>query len=122
MDTEKLLQPMKAAVAGTVLSVVCALLLAVVLTFAPMGKATLTIVSQTLKAVSLAVACLLFLRDEGGIGKGLLAGVMFTALSYLCFSAIGGDFSASWLILLDFALGIGVGVLSGIAAVNLKRA
>ena len=121
MDTEKLSQVIKASVAATLLSVVMALLFALLHYFAPQAPKTVTIVSQSLKACSLLIACLLFLRGEAGLVKGLLTGVLFTLLSYLCFSAIGGGFALSWLILLDFALGVGVGSLSGIAAVNFKR-
>ena len=122
MDTEKLSQVVKAAVTATLLSVVLALLFALVHYVAPQSQKTVTIVSQSLKACSLLIACLLFLRGEAGLVKGLLSGLLFTLSSYLCFSAIGGSFALSWLILVDFALGIGVGSLSGIAAVNLRRA
>lgn len=121
MVLEKLSQAFKAAVAGVVLSLLLAFLLAVLHYFAPLSQTMLTLLSQLLKAIALTIACLLFLRGEAGIWKGMLAGVIFTLLSFLCFRSIGGGFAFSWLILLDFALGIGVGACSGIAAVNFKR-
>ena len=113
---------MKAAIAGVVLSILFALLLALVATVAPLGETARQVIAQTLKGLSLAVGCFLFFRTEGGWKKGLLAGVIFTLLTHLSFSAIGGSFVWSWKMLIDLALGLGVGVLSGIAAVNLKKA
>ncbi len=121
MHTETLLQSVKAALAGVLLSVVCALVLALIARFAPMSETLQLVLAQTLKALSLAVGCFLFLRTEGGWLKGLFTGVLFALLTYLSFSAIGG-FSWSWKILIDLALGVLVGILSGIAAVNLKKA
>ncbi|MBQ8374428.1 MAG: TIGR04086 family membrane protein [Clostridia bacterium] len=122
MKSDTLFQGLKSAIFGTLFSVVLALIYALVLFFFPMSTTVTAVVSQILKSLSLCLACMICIREEGGIKKGLGAGVLFTLLSYLSFSAIGGDFSLSWLILLDFALGISVGALSGIAAVNLKRA
>ena len=119
MHTE-FLQSIKSAVAGAVVSVVFALLLALFLHFCPLGETAQLVTAQTLKALSLVVGCVLFIRSEGGWKKGLLAGLLFTALSYLFFSAIGG-FGWSWKLLFDLALGLGVGVFAGVAAVNLTR-
>ena len=119
---ENVLESIKAAIAGVLISVLFAFLLALIAKFAPMGETAQLVVAQTLKGLSLAVGCFLFFRTEGGWKKGLLAGVIFTLLTHLSFSAIGGSFAFSWKVLIDLALGLGVGVLSGIAAVNLKKA
>ena len=119
---ENILESVKAAIAGVVLSILFALLLALVATVAPLGETARQVIAQTLKGLSLAVGCFLFFRSEGGWKKGLLAGVIFTLLTHLSFSAIGGSFVWSWKMLIDLVLGLGVGVLSGIAAVNLKKA
>jgi putative membrane protein (TIGR04086 family) len=119
---ENLIESVKAAVAGVLLSVVFALLLALLARFVPLGETVLVVLAQTLKGISLAVGCFLFFRTEGGWKKGLLAGGIFTLLTYLSFSAIGGGFGWSWKVIIDLALGLGVGILSGIAAVNLKKA
>ena len=119
---ENLIESVKAAVVGVLCSVVLALLLALLARFVPLGETALLVLAQTLKGLSLSVGCFLSFRAEGGWKKGLLAGVLFTLLTYLSFSAIGGSFGWSWKVLIDLALGLGVGVLSGIAAVNLKKA
>ena len=115
------LQPVKAAVFSTLIGLFLCFLFAVIRYFFPMPSGWTLLVVQTLKAVALLLGCLLCLSKEGGWWKGLVSGALFTALSFLTFSAVGGDFSLSWLILLDALIGLIVGALGGIAAVNLKR-
>ncbi len=78
-------------------------------------------VNQTLKVVFVLLAGILFVRGEKGWLKGGAIGLLYTALSYLTFSAIGGDFSLSWLILIELALALFAGVLGGVIGVNLRR-
>ena len=78
-------------------------------------------INQTLKVLAVSLGTLLFVRGEKGWLKGLAIGLIFTALSYLAFSAIGGDFSLSWLILVELLFGVLAGALSGAIAVNIKR-
>lgn len=122
MQTENLVQSVKAAIFGVIFSLIFALILALIVRLSPMGASAQKIIAQSLKAASLALGCLFCLKSEGGWKKGLLAGVLFTMLTYLSFSAIAGDFGWSWKILLDLFLGLSVGAFAGIAAVNLKKA
>ena len=78
-------------------------------------------VNQTIKVFAIAIGTLLFVSGEKGWLKGMAVGGLFTAVSYLTFSVVGGDFSLSWLILLELLLGLIAGALSGIIAVNVKR-
>ena len=122
MHSDSLVQSVKAAVFGALISVVFALLFELIVRFFPMGEKAVLVTAQSLKAASLLIACVLCLKTDGGWRKGLLSGFLFTLLTYLSFSAIGGGFSWSWKLILDLALGLGVGALSGIVAVNLKKA
>ncbi|MBQ8319859.1 MAG: TIGR04086 family membrane protein [Clostridia bacterium] len=115
------LQPLKAALFATLLGLAFSLVFAVICYFFPLSPTVIRVIAQTLKAISLALGCFLCLSKEGGWWKGLTAGLLFTALSFLTFSAFGGDFSLSWLIALDLLFGLFVGALGGIAAVNLKK-
>ena len=78
-------------------------------------------INQVLKSLSLIVGVLLFIRGEKGLVKGVVVGLLFTAVSYLAFSAVGNDFSLSWLIFVELAVAVLVGGISGILAVNLTR-
>ena len=74
-----------------------------------------------IKVIAVMVGTLVFVRGEKGWLQGGIVGLLFTALSYLAFSSIGGDFSLSWLILLELGVAFLAGALSGILAVNLRK-
>ncbi|MBQ7830906.1 MAG: TIGR04086 family membrane protein [Clostridia bacterium] len=109
---------------GVLLSLAISFLLAV--SFAAILRATVLPdsviypVNQTLKALAIAVGALTFVRGARGWLQGGAIGLLTTALSYLAFSAIGGDFSLSWLILVELIIALSVGTLSGIVAVNFR--
>ena len=110
---------------GTLLSLAFSLLsaviFAVVLRTANVGEQWIYPVNQVLKALSILIGVLVFVRGEKGWLKGGVVGLLFTALSYLAFSAIGGDFSLGWLIVLEVVLALLIGAVSGSLAVNLRR-
>ena len=102
-------------------SFLASVVFACILRVAPIPNTAIYPVNQTVKVLSVAVGALAFVRGEKGWLKGGAIGLIFTALSYLAFSAIGNDFSLSWLILLEVALALAAGVLGGVLAVNFKR-
>ena len=109
---------------ATLLALAVSLLLAVgfaVLLRAGVGEGWIYPMNQLLKAVSVIVGVFTVVQGEKGWLKGGGAGLLFTALSYLAFSAIGGDFSLSWLILLEVSIAFLTGAVSGILTVNLKK-
>ncbi len=110
---------------GVLFSLLCSLFLAVVfasvLRFCSLSQKWVYPVNQGIKVISLAVGIFSCIRGEKGWLKGGAVGLFFTMLSYLTFSAIGGDFSLSWLILAEVFLGVFSGALCGIIAVNLRR-
>ena len=77
--------------------------------------------NQALKGISIAVGVFIFVYGEKGWLKGGGVGLLFTGLSYLAFSAIGGDFSLSWLILVEILSAFGIGGISGAISVNLRK-
>ena len=111
----------KATLLALAVSLLAALGFAVVLRVSGGGEGWIYPINQILKAVSIVVGVFAFARGEKGWLKGGGTGLLFTALSYLAFSAIGGDFSLSWLILLEMATAFLVGAISGILTVNLKK-
>jgi len=102
-------------------SALLAVIFAVVLRSVSLGEEVIYPVNQGIKGVAVLLGSAVFVRGEKGWLKGGVIGVLFTALSYLAFSSLGGDFSLSWLIVAELALGVFTGALGGIIAVNLKR-
>jgi putative membrane protein (TIGR04086 family) len=78
-------------------------------------------VTQVLKVLAVAIGSIAFVRGEKGWLKGVGIGLAFTALSYLAFSALGGDFSVSWLIVFELFITCLASALGGILAVNCKK-
>ncbi len=112
-------------VKGLLCALVTALLLAVIfasiLQAFPLPDSVIYPVNQVIKGVAIALGAVLFVRGEKGWLKGGAVGLLFTALSYLGFSALGGDFSLSWLILLELVLALLTGALGGALGVNLRQ-
>ena len=112
-------------VKGLLCALAAALLLAVVfasiLQASPLPDSVIYPVNQIIKGVSIALGTVLFVRGDKGWLKGGAVGLLFTALSYLGFSALGGDFSLSWLILLELAIALVTGALGGAVGVNLRQ-
>ncbi len=103
------------------ISFLSAIVLANVLTFTSLPDKVIYPVNQTVKVLAIAISALVFVRGEKGLLQGVAIGALFTALSYLAFSALGGDFSLSWLIFAELALAVLCGGVCGAVAVNLRR-
>ena len=111
----------KGVLLALAISVLGAIVFAVVLRACSLSDKVIYPVTQTLKGLAIALGALFFVRGEKGWLKGGIIGLIFTAVSYLAFSALGGDFSLSWLIVAELFFGVFIGALSGIIAVNVKR-
>jgi len=75
-------------------------------------------INQVIKAIAVTLGAFAQVRGEKGWLKGGGVGLLFTSLSYLAFSAIGGDFSLSWLILIELLIAFVAGALGGALGVN----
>ena len=116
-----LFQILKGALLALAFSFLMTVIFANVLRFTPLPDKVIYPVNQTVKVLSIAVGTLVFIRGEKGFLKGIAVAPIFTALSYLAFSAIGGDFSLSWLIFAELFIAILSGIICGAVAVNLRR-
>ena len=111
----------KATLFALAISLLAVMAVAVVYRAGGIQERGLYAVNQAVKGVSIAVGVLTFLRGDKGWLKGGGVGLLFTALSYLAFSAIGGDFSLGWLIIVELVSAFLIGAVSGAFAVNLKK-
>ncbi len=115
-----LFQIIKGAGLALAASLLCSIVFASVLRLTDIPDAVIYPVNQTVKVLAVCLGALSFVRGEKGFLKGGAIGLIFTALSYLTFSAIGGDFSLSWLIIIEVLLALLAGVVCGSIAVNLR--
>ena len=114
-------QIIKSVGISLVFSLFLSVAIACALRFFSVSEKVIYPINQGVKVLAVFVGCLAGVRGEKGLIKGVVAGLLFTALSYLAFSSIGGDFSLSWLILAETAIGVAAGALSGAISVNLRR-
>lgn len=111
----------KSVLFSLAVSLLASVVFAVVLRAVALDGGVIYTVNQVLKVISIALGVLVFVRGEKGWLKGGGTGLFYTALSYLAFSALGGDFSLSWMIIFELAIALAAGAVSGILAVNLKK-
>ena len=111
----------KGAALSLGLSLLFAVIFACILRMTSISDKAIYPVNQLIKGLSVAIGAIAFVRGEKGWLKGGGIGLIFTALSYLAFSSLGGDFSLSWLILLELLIAALAGALGGILAVNWKK-
>ena len=121
MSSKAVFQVIQGVAVALICSVFTAAIFALIMRVCPVNDVVVTVVTQVLKALSLAIGVLLFLRGEKGLIKGIVCGLLFSMLGYLTFSALGGGFSISWLILVELIVFSAVGGLLGVVAVNVKK-
>ncbi len=109
---------LKGAGIALAISFFCIVILAGLLRAAVVPDKVIYPVNQVIKALAVALGAMT-IRGEKGWLKGGALGLIFTSLSYLAFSAIGGDFSVSWLILAELLVAIAAGALGGVLGVNM---
>ena len=115
-----LFQVVKGAGLALAFSFLAAVVFANILRFTPLPDSVIYPVNQTVKIIAVCLGTLVFVRGEKGFIKGGGIALAFTALSYLAFSSLGGDFSLSWLIFAELGVSLFAGVVSGAVAVNMR--
>lgn len=122
MGKSAALQVLKATCAAVVFSLVFVLVFTLVIQAASLTSNVIKPVNQIFKIIAIAVGGLLFIRGDKGLLKGAVYGVCAVIITCLLFSIISGTFSLSWLFVAEILLGVAAGGISGVIAVNIKRA
>ncbi len=115
------LQMIKGLIFTLAVSLIVATVFALLLRFTSLSDRIIYPVNQTLKGIIVCLGGLLFVRGEKGFLKGAGIGLLFSITSYLMFAIIGGDFSLSFLVVVEWILAVLIGAISGAVAVNLKK-
>ena len=108
----------KAGALALAFSCIGVLLLALVAKLFGLSDNILPVINQILKIVAVALAMMLCLREEKFVAKGLVGSVVFSLLSLLLFSILGGKFNIGQ-VLLDFAIALVTSVI--IAFIKARR-
>ena len=116
-----LLQFLKGTVIAIIFSLLSVLIFAFIIKVFSLPIKSVKPIVTTLKILAVALGVLLSVRGEKGLLKGALLGVIIIFTAFILFSIIGCGFEFSLNFLWELLLGAGVGAISGIFAVNLKR-
>ncbi|MBQ3234845.1 MAG: TIGR04086 family membrane protein [Clostridia bacterium] len=110
---------------GVIIALVFSLLSVLVFAFIikvfslPMGS--IKPIVTVIKIIAVFLGVIFSIGGEKGLLKGAILGFIISLLSFILFGIIGKNFSFSLSFLWDILLGLGVGAISGIVAVNLKK-
>lgn len=117
-----LLSTAKGGLAGTLLSLVAVLVFALIVKIFAVSNQAISIVNQVLRILSIvfAVWCVLRSNPEKGWLKGALSGFWYTAMTFVVFSLIDGQWVFGLPLLYDVLIGAASGAVAGILLVNLR--
>ena len=117
---ENIFQILKATLAAAIVSLLCALIFSFIIGIFSLPADIIKPVNQVFKILAIALGGVLFIRGGRGLFKGVIYGVCAVLVTYLVFAIISSSFAVSWLFVLEIALGVVAGGISGVIGVNLK--
>ena len=112
----------KAAALSVIVSLVGALIFALVLSLTNLDGGVIKTVNQFIKILAVFLGCFFFIKDNAGLFKGLISGALSAFITYLIFALVSGvgiNFGTEFFI--DLAFTAVIGAISGIIAVNVKK-
>ena len=118
-----LLTILKGSLIALSVSLIGILIFAFILRFIPISDGLIMPINQVIKGLSVLIGTIFALKkvNEMGLVSGLLIGLVYTAVAFVTFSILDGNFDFSVTILNDLLFGGIIGAICGIIAVNLKR-
>lgn len=110
-------QTLKAALLSLVVCTFLILIFALVIKLFAIPVSALSIVNQVIKGLSIIIGCLMVIRHDRGVIKGIMAGLLYVVLCSALFALLGGEFS--WTQTgVDFVMCIVLGAVAGLIAAN----
>jgi len=112
----------RSTIIAVIISLVLVLVFALIVNLANVSEKIILPINEGIKIVSIIVGCFIGFKDmKSGAFKGAITGLLYTFLSILIFGIISHSVKFNMLSLVDLALGIVAGAISGILVVNLKK-
>lgn len=118
---QNVLQIVKASCAAVVFALVYALIFTLIVQLFCLPSGAIKPTNQVFKILSIVFGGLLFIRNDKGLVKGAIVGVVSVLLNYFLFSAIAASITFSWLFLVELLLGAVAGAITGVLAVSLIK-
>lgn len=108
----------KATLFSLIITLFSVLILGIIVKFVDVPNNILMPINQVIKVISVLVGCIIGIKTkENGALKGGLSGLIYTLVSIFIFLILGTNLKGSFNII-DLILGIIIGAISGIIAVN----
>lgn len=114
-------QVTKATLLSVLFAAISTFLFAVLLRFVPASDGAIAIVTAILKGLSVIFGVFFSVREERGLWKGLVSGVLSAMATRLFFCSLCGFFASGYFLCLEIALGGAIGAVCGVIAVGLRR-
>ncbi len=111
---------LKAVIISLIFSCGAILLFALVLYLFSIPNEAVKPINILIKVLATFIGCFFSIKGDKGFIKGLIYGGIITIVAFLFFSLIGGTFKLNVSFLWELLLGLTVGVVAGIVAVNKK--
>lgn len=112
----------RTTIIAVIISLVLVLVFALIVNLVEVGEKVILPVNQAIKVISILASCFVgFKENKQGAFKGALSGLCYTLLSVLVFGLISKEISFNLMKLIDIALGIVAGAISGILSVNIRK-
>ena len=110
----------KSDVISLIISLILVLLFAFLINLFSFSDATVKPVNIIIKIIYVFTGCFLSIKTDGGLIKGIVSGVIALITAYFLFGLLGGGFKFGINALWEVLLGLAVGGVSGVIAVNVK--
>lgn len=112
----------KATIIALIFALVAVLASALVVKLFTVSDSAIPIINQCIKSVSVFIGCIFSLKKpNNGWLRGIICGLIFSAVSFVVFSALDSNFVFGLGLLNDCVLGAVTGMISGIISVNVRK-
>ncbi|MBR1746604.1 MAG: TIGR04086 family membrane protein [Clostridia bacterium] len=112
----------RSAIIAVLISLALVLVFALIVNLTEVPDVLIAPVNQVIKILSVLVGCLIGIKEKRrGAFKGAIVGLSYTLLSILIFGLISNSVRFNAMSLIDVALGIVIGAISGVIAVNVGK-
>lgn len=115
-----LISLLKAVVIGVLFSLLAVLIFAFIISVCSLDNSVIKPVNYLIKCIAVFLGCFFSIKGEKGLLKGVVFGTAISVVCYVIFSLISSSFSFSIMLLWEVLLGLCIGAVTGIIAVNKK--
>lgn len=114
-------QSIRGGFVATICMLVFVLLFAVVVKIATLNFTIVKVVNQFIKIIAIFTACVFCVKEDRGLIKGALIGLVSGAFIHIIFAFIGAGASFGTSLFLDVLFTSIVGAISGLLVVNVRK-